>query len=122
MRRVASVIVAGLVVVLGGLALIYSAVYDVAATSPDWMVTRWVLETARTRSIKARAVGIEAPPGLDDPATILTGVAHFAAHCAVCHGAPGVPQGEMARGLNPLPPDLAKTVPLLSSAELFWVL
>jgi mono/diheme cytochrome c family protein len=74
------------------------------------------------RSIKAHAADIEAPPGLDDPAKILIGVAHFAAHCAVCHGAPGVPQGEMARGLNPLPPDLGKTVPLLSSAEIFWVL
>ena len=92
---------------LGGLGFIYSGVYEVAATSPDWVVTRWVLETARTRSIKAHAAGTEAPPGLDDELKILIGVAHFAAHCAVCHGAPGVPEGDIATGLNPHPPDLA---------------
>jgi mono/diheme cytochrome c family protein len=118
---ITAIFVAGLVVVLGGLAFIYSGLYDVAATGQHWAVTRWVLETARTRSIKAHAAGIEAPPGLDDPATILIGVEHFAAHCAVCHGAPGVPRGDIARGLYPSPPDLSKAVQLYSSAELFWI-
>jgi hypothetical protein len=59
--------------------------------------------------------------GVRDHAILKAGFP-LAAHCAVCHGAPGVPQGEMARGLNPLPPDLGKTAPLLSSAEIFWVL
>lgn len=119
---VASLLVAGLIVVLGGLAVIYSGLYDVAATGPDWAVTRWVLETARTRSIKARAAGIEAPHRLDDPATILIGVEHFAAHCAVCHGAPGVPKGDIAAGLNPLPPDLTHASTRYTSSELFWIL
>jgi mono/diheme cytochrome c family protein len=118
---IASFLVAGLVVVLGGLAFIYSGLYDVAATAPHWTVTRWVLETVRTRSVKAHATGIEAPPGLNDPAKTLTGVEHFAAHCAVCHGAPGVPRGDIARGLYPSPVDLAKTAPLYSPAELFWI-
>jgi mono/diheme cytochrome c family protein len=119
---IASILVAGVVVVLGGSALIYSGLYDVAATTPHWAVTRWTLETARIRSIKGHAAGIEAPLGLDDPAKILIGVEHFAAHCAVCHGAPGVPKGDIARGLYPSPPDLGKTVPLYSPAELFWIL
>ncbi len=83
---IASILIAGLVVILGGLAFLYSGFYDVGATAPHWAVTRWVLETARMRSIKVHAAGIEAPPGLDYPATILIGVEHFAAHCAVCHG------------------------------------
>jgi mono/diheme cytochrome c family protein len=37
------------------------------------------------------------------------GTEHFAAHCAVCHGAPGVPKGDIAEGLYPAPPDLAVT-------------
>jgi mono/diheme cytochrome c family protein len=49
------------------------------------------------------------------------GVEHFAAHCAVCHGAPGVPRGDIAHGLYPPPPDLAKTVKLYSDGELFWI-
>jgi hypothetical protein len=119
---IAYILIAGLVVALGGLALIYSGFYDVAATREDWAVTRWVLETARTRSIKAHAIGIEAPPGIDDPAKILIGVEHFAAHCAVCHGAPGVPKGAIATGLNPPPPDLAYASSRYNPPELFWIL
>jgi mono/diheme cytochrome c family protein len=81
-----------------------------------------VLETARTRSIKAHAAGIEAPPGLDDRAIILIGVEHFAAHCAVCHGAPGVPKGDIAKGLNPQPPDLVHASTNYTAPELFWIL
>jgi mono/diheme cytochrome c family protein len=85
-------------------------------------LTYWLLETARVRSIKAHAAGIEAPPGLDDPATTLIGVEHFAAHCAVCHGAPGVPKGDIAVGLYPQPPNLAHSAERFSPAELFWIL
>jgi mono/diheme cytochrome c family protein len=119
---IAALLIAALIVALGGLGFIYSGGYDVAATSPDWVVTRWVLETARTRSIKAHAAGIEAPLGLDDEPRILVGVAHFAAHCAVCHGAPGVPKGDIAKGLNPHPPDLAHASAHYTASELFWIL
>ena len=94
----------------------------VASTTPHWPVTTWLLETARTRSIKAQAAGIAVPPRLNDPAKVLIGVEHYAAHCAVCHGAPGVPKGDIARGLYPPPPDLAKAAPLYAPAELFWIL
>jgi mono/diheme cytochrome c family protein len=118
---IASLVIAGLVVVLGGFTVIYTGLYSVAATDPHWPVTGWLMETARIRSIKAHAAGIQVPPGFDDPANIPTGVEHFAAHCAVCHGAPGVPRGDIAQGLYPPPPDLAKTAPLYSPAELFWI-
>ena len=121
MRILASLLIAVLVAVLAASASIYAGVYDVAASEPHWAVTTWLLETARTRSIKAHAAGIQVPPKLDDPAMVLIGVDHYAAHCAVCHGAPGVPKGEIAQGLYPQPPDLAKTAPLYSPAELFWI-
>jgi mono/diheme cytochrome c family protein len=108
-------------VLITGFVVIYAGAYDVAATEPHWPVASWLLETARTRSIKAHAADIQPPAGLDDPAKVLIGVEHYAAHCAVCHGAPGVPKGDIARGLYPRPPDLAKAAPLYSSAELFWI-
>jgi len=108
--------------IICGLAFIYSGLFDVAATDPDWPVTRWALETARTRSIKAHATGIPVPPGLDDPDKILIGTEHFGAHCAVCHGAPGVPKGDIAHGLNPQPPDLTQAANHYSPSELFWIL
>jgi mono/diheme cytochrome c family protein len=116
-----SALIAGLLVLLGGFAAIYAGAYDVAATAPHWPLTHWIMETARVLSIKAHAAGITVPPNFDDPANIPIGVEHFAAHCAVCHGAPGVPKGDIARGLYPQPPDLAKAAPFYSPAELFWI-
>ena len=62
----ASSLIAVLFVVLAASALIYAGVYDVAATTPHWPVARTILETARLRSIKAHAVGIAVPFGLDE--------------------------------------------------------
>jgi mono/diheme cytochrome c family protein len=122
MRSTQAIPIAVLFAFLGGLAVIYTGVYDVAATAPHWPVTTWLLATARTRSIRFHAAAIQTPPVLDDPAKIINGVEHFAAHCAICHGAPGVPKGDIARGLYPPPPDLAKAAALYSPAELFWII
>jgi len=108
-----------LVAALGG--ILYAGFYDVAATTPHWPITNWLLETARTRSIKTQAADIQTPAGLGDPAKVVIGVEHYAAHCAVCHGAPGVPKGDIAHGLYPPPPDLAKAALLYTPAELFWI-
>src|SRR5713226_6048150 len=61
------------------------------------------------------------PAGLDDQTKILMGTEHFADHCAICHGAPGVPKGNIAHGLYPQPPDLAITSKTDTDAELFWI-
>jgi mono/diheme cytochrome c family protein len=105
-----------------GALLIYAGAYDVAATRRHWPLTEWLLDTARMRSIKARAAAITAPAGLDDQAKILMGTEHFADHCAVCHGAPGVPKGDIANGLYPQPPDLAATANRYTATELFWII
>ena len=118
---IASILIAGIFGLLGGFAVIYTGAYDVAATEPHWPVTHWIMETARIRSIEAHAAGIRAPPNFNDPTNIPIGVEHFAAHCAVCHGAPGVPRGDIAQGLYPPPPDLAKAATLYIPGELFWI-
>jgi mono/diheme cytochrome c family protein len=61
------------------------------------------------------------PPALDDPAKVIIGVEHYAAHCAICHGAPGVPKGDIGRGLYPPPPDLGQAAEVYNPAELFWI-
>jgi mono/diheme cytochrome c family protein len=110
------------VVVIAGAVAVYSGFYDIGATTPHWGITHWVIETTRVRSIKAQAAGITVPSGLNEPARIPMGTEHFAAHCAVCHGAPGVPKGDIANGLYPQPPDLALTAGAYSDGELFWIL
>src|SRR5438046_1259965 len=98
---IASIAALIVLVVLVGAGLIYSGAYYVGADQPHWAVTSWLLNVARDRSIRTHVSGIAVPAGLDDPARIVAGVAHYAEHCAVCHGAPGVGRAGLAAGLEP---------------------
>lgn len=122
MRLALSALLIVVLAAAGGVGFVYSGLYDVAATTPHWPATTWLLKMARSRSIASRAADIVAPPDFDDPAKVGAGVSHFAAHCAICHGAPGVPRGEIAKGLYPSPPDLSGAAAEYSAAELFWIL
>ena len=103
------------------LGCLYSGIYDVSATQPDNAVMRWLLVTARNRSIERRAAEITAPP-LDDPKLIQEGFEHYHEMCTGCHLAPGVDSSEIREGLNPKPPVLAEVVSGSSPARLFWVI
>jgi mono/diheme cytochrome c family protein len=123
MRAVIATVVTVIAIqILGGFGFVYSGIDHVGATDKHWDPTYWLLDTARTRSIKVHAAGIRVPPGLDDHEKIVMGTEHFAAHCAVCHGAPGVPRGEIAKGFYPKPPNLADAPERFTPAELFWIL
>jgi mono/diheme cytochrome c family protein len=74
------------------------------------------------RMVKAHAAGIALPAALDDPAKLVIGTEHFAVHCAICHGGPGVPPGDIAHGLYPPPPDLARAASRYTPGELFWII
>lgn len=117
---VALVLAYGLVTV-GAVVFVYFGFFAIGADIPHWPATRWVMETARIRAIKSHATGITVPADLLDPAKIAMGTEHFSMHCAVCHGAPGVPRGEIAEGLYPQPPNLTVAAKLYSDAELFWI-
>jgi len=82
--------------------------YDVAADRPHGAFMQWIVAAAREASIAARAKAIEVP-SLDDAAAIRDGANEYAEMCAGCHLAPGVPDNEFRRGLNPPAPELAKT-------------
>ena len=45
------------------------------------------------------------PLALNDE-NLMTGVKEYREHCAICHGAPGQPKGEIASGMFPWPPQL----------------
>jgi mono/diheme cytochrome c family protein len=127
MRRTLQIVFATaviLVVIQAALLLVGAAsgIYDIGADDPHWAGTRRLIALVRKRSIEIHAAAITAPENLTDPAQIARGVEHFDAHCAVCHGAPGVAPGEIAEGLYPKPPNLAVTVPSYSDAELFWII
>ena len=108
--------------VVGGALFLYSGAYDVGADAPHWPVTYRILDEARVRSIKAHADGIAAPADLGSQARVVAGTAHFAAHCAVCHSAPGVDAEDMADGMYPKPPVLTHVSDRYTPGELFWIL
>jgi mono/diheme cytochrome c family protein len=122
MRSVMATVAAMVVLVAFAAAgFVYSGAYYVGADQPHWPVTTWLLNGVRDRSVRAHASGITAAYGLDDPAKIVAGVSHYAEHCAVCHGAPGVERGDLAEGLYPRPPNLADAPRLYTPGELFWI-
>lgn len=85
------------------------------------------LETAvalrlRNMAIPADARDRKNPEPLSEE-NFRTGLAHFADHCAVCHGNDGSGQSEFGPGLYPKPPDmrLARTQDL-TDGELFYII
>jgi mono/diheme cytochrome c family protein len=111
----------GAFALVAGLVFVFSGFYNVGATDPHWPLTHWLIETGRMRSIEAHADGIIAPE-LNRPEQVVMGTDHFAAHCAICHGAPGVPKGDIAHGLYPPPPDLTHAAQRYTASQLFWIL
>ncbi len=107
----------------GGALLVYSGLFNVSARweDPAWLA--WLLETVRERSIETRAAPIPVPKDLDDPARVRRGLERYAEMCQWCHGAPGEEESEIARGLNPPPPQLVdEEEGAHDPRELFWVI
>jgi mono/diheme cytochrome c family protein len=115
-----TLLVAALLMVVGGAAVIYSGAYDVSASTPHGGFSRWLMETAMRSSVEQRAEGIDVPE-LGDESLALAGINDFEEMCVQCHGAPGKEPGAAGQGLNPPAPDLAESAKEMSAAELFWV-
>lgn len=112
----------GLAVAIVGATIAFAGLYDIAASTPHWGLTERVLGIVRDRSIQRQAASVVVPTTLGDPARLGHGLDHFAAHCAVCHGGPGVPKGDIGKGLYPAAPDLAVAARRLTPGEMFWVI
>ncbi len=119
---VVTLLAAGAVALAGGAGAIAAGAFDVAATTPHWPVTTWVMERARTHSIQVRAAGLLPPPGYDEAAAIEMATGHFVEHCSTCHGAPGTARNVVMDGLYPQPPNLVEAARRYTPGEMFWIL
>jgi len=113
-----SLVVAG---VLGGIAFMYSGVYNVATSTDHFSVVYWALEKGMRASVRNHAAEVEAPD-LDDPALIPVGVRCFQDHCVQCHGGPGISPDEQGKSLQPVPSSLAQAARDWPAEELYWVM
>ncbi len=120
-------LVAGLLVLGAGalLIIIYSGIYNVAATAPHWTPIHYALRTTMERSVRHHAAATEIPAGVSlherEYATRYYG--HYNAACVTCHSAPGVPADPWMINYPPSP-DLTDpaVVERWSDAELFWII
>lgn len=103
-----------------GYIFVISGVYNVSAMEQDSGLVHWVLETTSDHSVDSRAEGIVVPD-IEKPEMFKEGLSHYKEMCAECHGAPGQEETELAKGLNPDPPDLYKWGHRMNPAKLFWV-
>jgi cytochrome c553 len=105
---------------IGGFLLVWSGLYNVAASRGHWAIVEWILAFGMRNSVELRASMIDAPD-LDDAGMILLGANHYKSGCAPCHGAPGVNADPVAQAMLPPPPDLTDVAERWRDGELFWI-
>ena len=105
---------------VAGLAVVYSGIYNISAISPHLQPVHSLLEIAMRRSVRLRARDIE-PPALDPPERILRGAALYRDKCVQCHGAPGVAQDDIGKGMQPLPGPLVDALQRWRPREIYWI-
>lgn len=117
-----TLIAVAVLAIAAGIGVIYSGVYNVAATDKHWPIVYWLLHETVEHSIAAHAKTIEVP-ALGDRQQVLAGAANYKAMCADCHAAPGIEQRTLARAMMyPKPPLLDDAAEEMTPAQLFWVI
>ncbi len=85
-------------------------------------VEAYVARRMRQWAIPARAKKMK-NPFADSAEAVMEGRAHFADHCASCHGNDGRGKTEIGRNLYPKAPDMwGKDTQSLSDGELFYII
>jgi mono/diheme cytochrome c family protein len=111
---VAGILVALLVPVL----VLATGAINIGADAKPGLMERTIAPWARDRSVEKHAPDLK-NPYTGNPAAIATGLDHYRENCVTCHGAPGLADSEISKGLNPHAPSLAKESDT-SDGELFW--
>ncbi len=117
------IVLVGIFVVGGavaGVALMYSGVFNVAATVVDSSVLSWGLVTVREASIGLHSRDVKLPmPG--SVANRDNGFRIYRQECVMCHTPVGKAPQPMAIGFNPQAPSFGKDADTMTDRELFWV-
>jgi mono/diheme cytochrome c family protein/cytochrome c2 len=116
---VVAAMISGIAIGLALLVVIYSGAYNVAATDQHGALTAWALHTTALHSIDARAADINVPD-LSNQTRIGEGFQLFRDHCVQCHGAPGEPPADFAKGLLPSAPRLEQIGREWNSRTIYW--
>ena len=110
-------------IALGGALVVFSLVrHGVSARDEPTALEAFIARRVRHWAVPRRAREMQNPVALTD-GVLVEGRAHFADHCAICHGNDGRGQTPIGRNLYPKAPDmsLAETQSL-SDGELFYII
>ena len=116
-----------IIVIVAGLGLFGWMGYQLFTTGFSAKTEPHVLEVMMARQIRHLAIPIEkrntANPLPLNAELLKDARAHFADHCAVCHGNDGSGQTPIGKNVYPKAPDLRLTdTQSMSDGELFWVI
>ncbi|PLZ01251.1 cytochrome C [Burkholderia sp. WAC0059] len=108
--------------VAGGLAFIYSGVYDVSASSKDNPLFAWAVHRTYEASLHRHASGIVVPADLMSLDNIRAGARFYDSTCAVCHGAPDRAPSPIRQGIEPAAPLLLSASRRNNPRLMFWTI
>ena len=94
--------------------------FNIGASTGHWKITEWFLHFAMRSAVRTYSLAVEVPERLPIEG-IQPAAGHFERGCAICHGAPGVPQSPAVLRMLPRPPDLAPGIGAWTDAELFRI-
>ena len=110
------------VIGLGGLIFLKAASNGFSARSDPSFMETLAAEQARGMAMPAAARNRKNPVAKSQE-VLDEGMAHWADHCAVCHGNDGSGQADMGRQMYPHAPDMRKEgTQQLTDGELFYVI
>jgi len=112
----------GLAVVVGTIGLWYFMNSGVSAKEQPGRIEEFLARRVRNMAVARRAKSLTNPVESSGD-VIAAGRAHFADHCAVCHGNDGSGDTPIGRGSWPKAPDMRRPQTQdLSDGELFWII
>lgn len=120
MRRLRAIAIGLVVAGLAGVALFFAA--ELHRLSAIRQHPKWVhdaIALVRDAVVAADARDVVVPPEFEPVATPQN-AALYQAHCAQCHGAPGLPPAEFAMGMMPVPAAIAHAARARPAREVFW--
>lgn len=110
----------GAIAGLGGLAFIYSGLFEAEASKPHSKLIDWATKTTMTHSVRRHGTAIEAPASASAE-QVMDGFCQYETHCVACHGGPGVARQSWVNGMTPDPPYLVDARSKWRPRELYWI-
>ena len=110
------------VIAAAGTAFLVMNAHGFSASQQPTSVERWMARQARSAALPADARA-RSNPVPDTPEVLAQGRAHWADHCAICHGNDGAGDTQMGKRTYPPAPDMRQPeTQQMTDGELFYII